>query len=252
VDDGHSRRRRLHGRLALVTGAAQGIGSAIADAFLAEDAEVIAADINLAKLEQSPGRPRMQLERLDVTDESAVRDIAERHRDVDVLVNCAGHVATGSILTASRADMERSYQVNVIAVFSMIRAFLPAMLARGRGSIINIGSVVSTVKSAADRCAYAASKGAVIALTKSVALDLIRCGIRCNVISPGTVHTPSLGDRVAAMPDPDDALRQFIARQPLGRLGRASEVAAVAVLLASDEAAFMTGSNVVIDGGFSL
>ncbi len=244
--------RRLDGKVALVTGAARGIGRAIVDAFAAEGAWVIATDLDGAALDELPKHPALQTHALDVTDVSAIRAVASRHREVEVLVNCAGYVATGSILTASREDLERCHRINVGSVFSLTQAFLPAMLERRSGSIINIASVVSTVKAAADRCAYAASKGAVIALTKSIALDVIKYGIRCNSISPGTVLTPSLEDRLAARPDPEEAMRQFVSRQPLGRLGRAAEIAAVAVLLASDEAAFMTGSNVVVDGGFSL
>jgi len=243
---------RLDGKIALVTGAAQGIGRAILDAFVSEGAHVIATDVNREKLESLDKLPGVGIYPLDVTDEAAIEAAAHRYPTVNVLVNCAGHVVTGSIFTASRDDLDRAYRVNVASIFSMSKAFLPAMLERRNGSIINIASVVSTVKSAADRCAYAASKGAVIALTKAVALDVIQHGIRCNCISPGTVHTPSLDARVAAQPDPTAAMRQFVSRQPMGRLAGAAEIAAVAVLLASDEATFMTGSNIVIDGGFSL
>jgi 2-keto-3-deoxy-L-fuconate dehydrogenase len=243
---------RLTGQVAFVTGAAQGIGLSIVEAFVAEGARVIASDVNLEKLSTLPGFPLIDLYPLDVTDDQSIHLAAQHHPEVSILVNSAGYVATGSILTATRDDFDRSYRINTASVFSMTRAFVPAMLARKHGSVINIASVVSTVKAAADRCAYATSKGAVIALTKSIALDLIKHGIRCNSISPGTVHTPSLDDRMAAFPDPKDALSKFIGRQPLGRLGKANEIAAVAVLLASDEAAFMTGSNIVIDGGFSL
>lgn len=243
---------RLRGEVAFVTGGAQGIGRAIVEAFVVQGARVIASDINRDKLSALPNSPLIDVYPLDVTDEHAVQIAAQQHPEVSILVNCAGYVATGSILTATRDDFDRSYRINTASVFSMTRAFLPPMLERKQGTIINIASVVSTVKAAANRCAYAASKGAVIALTKSIALDLIKHGIRCNSISPGTVHTPSLDDRMAALPDSDGAMRQFVARQPLGRLGTSNEIAAVAVLLASDEAAFMTGSNVVIDGGFSL
>ncbi len=243
---------RLQDKVALVTGAAQGIGRAIVEAFLAEGARVIATDINAATLQRLTPHPSLETTALDVTDDPAIRSVARHHDDVDVLVNCAAYVAIGSILSASRADLERSFILNVASIFSMTQAFLPAMLERQRGSIINIASVVSTIKAAPDRCAYATTKGAVIALTKSVAIDVIKSGVRCNAISPGTVHTPSLDDRMAAMPDRDEAMRQFVSRQPMGRLGQSSEIAAAALLLASDEAAFITGSNIVIDGGFSL
>jgi len=243
---------RLEGKVALITGAGQGIGRAIAEAFSAEGARVVATDIDTAKGGAPSETQFFTTEQLDVTDESAVSAIALRYRNINVLVNCVGYVASGSILTASRADFDRSYQVNVASMFAVTQACLPAMLERNDGSIINVASVVSTIKAASERCAYAMSKGAVLALTKAIACDLIKTGIRCNSISPGTVDTPSLAQRLAAHPDPAAAKAQFIARQPLGRLGRTQEIAAVAVLLASDEAKFMTGSNIVIDGGFSL
>ncbi len=243
---------RLQGKFALVTGAAQGIGRAIAEAFVAQGARVVACDINAGKLAELPDSAALERMELDVTDEAAIDRAAARLSADNVLVNCAGYVATGSILTASRKDLDRCHVMNVGSVFSMTKAFVPSMIEHGGGSIINIASVVSTVKTATERCAYATSKGAVIALTRSVALDLINQGVRCNCISPGTVHTPSLDDRMAAFADPEDAMRRFVARQPLQRLGTSEEIAAVAILLASDEAAFMTGSNIVIDGGFSL
>ena len=244
--------QRLQGKTALVTGAAQGIGRAIVEAFAAEGARVIATDVNPDKLQELPKQAAIELQALDVTDEAGIRATAQRHRDVNVLVNCAGYVAAGTILKATREDLDRSYRLNIVSVFLMTQAFLPAMVERKDGAIVNIASVVSTIKMAPDRCVYSASKAAVLALTKSVALDFIKQGIRCNSISPGTVHTPSLDERMAAFADPAQALQQFVDRQPLGRLGTAQEIAAAAVLLASDEAAFMTGSNLVIDGGFSL
>jgi 2-keto-3-deoxy-L-fuconate dehydrogenase len=243
---------RLSGKTAVVTGAAQGIGRAIVKTFAVEGATVIATDLNLTKLLELSKRPSIEIHVLDVTDQAAVQNAAHRYQETNVLVNCVGYVATGSILHASRADLDLSYQLNVGSIFSMTQAFLPAMLERQSGSIINIASVVSSIKAAVDRCVYATSKGAVIALTKSIALDFIKKGIRCNSISPGTVHTPSLDERMSVFHDPDEAMRNFIGRQPLGRLGKTEEIAAAAVLLASDEARYMTGSNIVIDGGFSL
>lgn len=246
------RAARLRGKIAFVTGAARGIGLAVTETFLAEGARVIAADNNQQALSRLTDTPALEICYLDVTDEQAIKAASRKYDDVELLVNCAGYVAQGSIFQASRADVEHSYLMNVMSVFSMTQAFVPKMMERERGSIINIASVVSTVKAAADRCAYATSKGAVIALTKSVAFDLVRYGVRCNAISPGTVESPSLEERIAAAPDPEAARRSLISRQPLGRLGKPHEIAAVAALLASDEAGFITGTNIVIDGGFSL
>jgi 2-keto-3-deoxy-L-fuconate dehydrogenase len=161
-------------------------------------------------------------------------------------------VAVGSVLECTEEDFRRTYDINVRSIFNTVRAFLPGMVRRGHGTIINIASVVSARKAASNRFAYAASKAAVVAMTKSIALDYIKNGIRCNSISPGTIDTPSLGARVGTSPDPDQALQSLIGRQPLGRLGRASEIAAIAVLLASDEVNFMTGADLVVDGGMSL
>ncbi|MFT3727939.1 MAG: SDR family oxidoreductase [Terricaulis sp.] len=240
---------RLKGKTCVVTGAAQGIGRAIATAFAAEGARVIATDINAAALEDLQVARR---EMLDVGDTASVARFATDNPDTSVLVNCVGYVATGTLLEASPEELGRSFALNVQSMFTVMRAFLPCMIDRGGGSIINIGSVVSDIMAAPRRCIYAATKAAVIGLSKSVALDYAGQGIRCNVISPGTVETPSLHDRMAQAGDPEAAKRAFIARQLLGRLGRAEEIAAVAVLLASDEATFITGSNFVIDGGMSL
>jgi 2-keto-3-deoxy-L-fuconate dehydrogenase len=190
--------------------------------------------------------------RMDVTDAAAVAAVASAYPDVNVLLNCAGWVASGTILDGSPADVERSFTINVMSMTNTIRAFLPAMRARKDGSIINIASVVSSVMAAPNRFAYATSKAAVVGLTMSVARDFITEGVRCNAISPGTVDSPSLEERLAAQGDAEAARAAFVARQPMGRIGSPQEIAEIAVLLASDEAKFMTGSNLIIDGGMSL
>ena len=243
---------RLAGQTALVTGAAQGIGLAIGRAFLAEGARLIATDIAADRLAAAYAGTPAETMVLDVTDDTAVTAAAAAHPEVGVLVNCAGWVANGTILDTSPQDLERSWQLNVLAMAATIRAFLPAMRARRQGSIINIASVVSSVMAAPNRYAYGTTKAAVIGLTMSVARDFIADGIRCNAISPGTVDSPSLADRLAATGDAAAARAAFVARQPMGRIGTPEEIAAVAVLLASGEATFMSGSNIVIDGGMSL
>jgi 2-dehydro-3-deoxy-L-fuconate 4-dehydrogenase len=242
---------RLSNKVCLVTGAAQGAGKAIADAFLREGATVIATDLQLDKLNTAyPSGVRKA--RLDVTDAAAAAALAAEHKDVNVLVNCAGWVANGTILDGGPEDLDRSFQVNVASMAHTIRAFLPAMLERKDGAIINMASVVSSVMAAPNRFAYGVTKAAVIGLTMSVARDFITQGVRCNAISPGTFESPSLQERMKAGGDYEAARAAFIARQPMGRLGTAEEIAEVAVLLASDEARYMTGSNIVIDGGMSL
>lgn len=240
---------RLEGKRCFVTAAGQGIGRSIADAFAAEGAIVIAADLRFPGGDASAAMEQIVL---DVTDEAALLHAVEVARDVDVLVNCVGRVASGTILETSLEELDESYRLNVRSMASVIRAFLPGMIARENGSIVNIASVVSSVMAAPNRFAYAATKAAVIGLTMSVALDFVKQGIRCNAISPGTVETPSLHERWAATGDIESARAAFVARQPMGRLGKPDEVAAAAILLASDEARFMTGANLVIDGGMSL
>ena len=238
---------RLAGKTCFITGAAQGIGRSIADSFASEGARVIASDLRVP--DAAGLAERLEL---DVTDEQAVLRAAAAFPDVSVLVNCVGHVAHGALLDGALDDLDRSFALNVRSMASTTRAFLPAMLQRQDGSIINIASVVSTVMAAPNRFAYGTTKAAVIGLTMSIARDYIDRGVRCNAISPGTVETPSLHERFAATGDLEAARAAFVARQPMGRLGKADEIAAVAVLLASDEAAFMSGSNIVIDGGMAL
>ena len=248
---------RLAGKRALVTAAGQGIGRAAALAFAAEGASVLATDIaedRLAPLAESLIATR----HLDVTDEVAIAALADELGAIDVLFNCAGFVHHGTILDVTPVEWDASFVLNVRSMYLMIHAFLPKMVERGTGaSIINMASTVSSIKGVPNRCVYAATKAAVIGLTKSVAADFIVSGVRCNAICPGTIATPSLEDRIAAqgvrMVGGSDAARHaFVERQPLGRLGTAEEVAALAVYLASDESAFTTGAIHVIDGGFTL
>lgn len=241
---------RLFGKTCLVTGAGQGIGRAIVERFCADGANVIASDISEWHFADLPRAATAV--KLDVTDAVAANAIAAQHPRIDVLVNCAGYVAVGDIFECDEQDFARSLRINVESVYIMARAVLPGMRERRSGSIINIASVVSTTAAARRRFIYAATKGAVIAMTRAIALDFIGDGVRCNSISPGTVDTPSLGERIAAAADPAQMRIDMIARQPMGRLGKAEEIAAVAALLASDESAFMTGSDIVIDGGFAL
>ena len=243
---------RLAGKTALLTAAAQGIGRASALAFAREGARVIATDMNEEALAELAGTPGITTRRLDATDGPAVVDLAQELGAVDVLFNVAGFVHNGTILDCAEADWDFSFDLNVKAMYHTIRAFLPAMLAAGGGSIVNMSSGASSVRGIPNRCVYGASKAAVIGLTKSVAADFIRQGIRCNAICPGTIQSPSLDARIAAFDDPETARKAFIARQPLGRLGTAEEVAAAALYLASDESTYSTGTIILVDGGFSL
>ena len=243
---------RLAGKTALITAAGQGIGHATAVAFQKEGARIWATDIDESKLAGLATLEGVTCRALDVREESAVAAAAEEIGALDVLFNCAGRVPHGTLLDCEPADWEETLSLNVTAMYRMTRAFLPAMLAAGGGSIINMASVVSSVKAAPDRCAYGASKAAVIGLTKSVALDYAAQGIRCNAVCPGAVDTPSLDERLNARPDPEAARKAFVARHPVGRMGSPSEVAALCVYLGSGESAFTTGQALVIDGAWGL
>ena len=238
---------RLKGKTALITAAAQGIGRATAEAFLREGARVIATDVNVEPLADLTGA---EVQRLDATEPEAVKAIAARHADIDVLYNCAGYVHAGTILDCDEEAWAFSNALNVTAQYRMIRAFLPGMLERGGGSIINMSSICSSIKAVPNRFAYGATKAAVIGLTKSVAADFVTQGVRCNAICPGTVETPSLLQRLRDTGDFEKAYADFTARQAMGRFGRVEELAALAVYLAADESAFTTGQIHVIDGGW--
>jgi len=243
---------RLAGKTAVVTAAAQGIGRATALAFAAEGAEVLASDIDETKLAEISETPGLRVRPLDVTDGAAIAALATELGAIDVLANVAGFVHHGTVLDCAEADWEFSFDLNVTSMYRTIRAFLPAMLEAGGGSIINMSSVASSIRGLPNRFVYGTTKAAVIGLTKAVAADFIRRGIRCNAICPGTVQSPSLDARIAAFDDPVAARKAFIARQPLGRLGTPEEIAALAVYLASDESAYTTGSAMVADGGVTL
>jgi 2-keto-3-deoxy-L-fuconate dehydrogenase len=243
---------RLSGKTALITAAGQGIGRASAEAFAAEGAHVIATDINDATLAELGEISGITARKLNVLDADAIAAAAAEIGAVDVLFNCAGFVHHGTVLECDEDAFEFSMGLNVKAMYRMIRAFLPAMLAAGGGSIINMASVSSNLKGIPNRFVYGTSKAAVIGLTKSVAADYIRQGIRCNAICPGTVQSPSLDDRINAFDDPVQARKDFIARQPLGRLGTADEIAAMALYLAGDESAYTTGQAMIVDGGITL
>jgi 2-keto-3-deoxy-L-fuconate dehydrogenase len=239
---------RLAGKRALVIAAAQGIGRAIAERFVQEGAEVIACDINaerLADLKALVASTRV----FDASDPVALAAAIAGQSDIEVLVNCAGIVQHNTILDTSPEEWTRAFHVNIDPMYHAIRLVLPAMLRSGRGSIINIASVAGSIKGFPHRCSYGASKAAVIGLTKSVAADYARAGVRCNAIAPGTVDSPSLQGRIDSAPDPVAARAAFIARQAMGRLGRPEEIAAVAAYLAADESAFTTGSVIIVDGG---
>ena len=243
---------RLKGKTALISAAGQGIGRAAVEAFVREGATVWATDINEKTLADLAKLPNVKTRKLDVTDGAAVAKAAEEVGALDALFNCAGYVHHGTILDCTPEAWDFSMNLNVRAMYLMTRAFLPAMLKKGGGAIINMSSGASSVKGAPNRCVYGTTKAAVIGLTKSVAVDYIRQGIRCNAICPGTIQTPSLDDRINAFPDPVEARKNFIARQPIGRLGTAEEIANLVLFLASDEASYITGTAISVDGGWTL
>lgn len=242
---------RLANKTALITGAAQGIGLASAVLFAKEGAKVIATDRNSQQLDKLAGTSSVETVVLDVTDDEAVRAMAESLGTIDILFNCAGVVHSGSILECSDEDWDSAFAVNTQSMFRIIRAMLPAMLQNSTGSIINMASVASSVAGVSNRFAYSASKAAVVGMTKSIAADFVAQGIRCNAICPGTVDTPSLADRISTADDPVAARQSFLDRQPMGRLGNAEEIAALALYLAADESAFTTGTIHIIDGGWT-
>jgi len=243
---------RLNGKTALITAAAQGIGRATAAAYAREGASVVATDIKLDALGDLAVIPGIKVRTLDVTDEAAITALVSDIPTPSILVNCAGFVHHGTILDCTQKDWDFSFNLNVRSMYWVIKACLPRMLANGGGSIINIASVAGSIKGIANRFVYGASKAAVIGLTKSIAIDYIKQGIRCNAVCPGTIDTPSLGDRINAFADPVQARKDFIARQPMGRLGKAEEIGDLCVYLGSDDTVFMTGQTVILDGGITI
>ncbi|MBL4769192.1 MAG: SDR family oxidoreductase [Rhodobacteraceae bacterium] len=243
---------RLAGKTALITAAGQGIGRTSAELFAAEGATVYACDINTVALSELNAISGITAVNLDVTDVAAVQTFAKNLGALDVLFNCTGFVANGSILDCEDKDWDFSFALNVTAMYRLIKLTLPAMLENGGGSIINMSSVASSLKGVPNRFAYCASKAAVIGMTKAIAVDYVTKSIRCNAICPGTVDSPSLHDRLRATGDYETALNDFIERQPMGRIGRTQEIAALALYLASDDSAFTTGQAHAIDGGWSV
>jgi 2-keto-3-deoxy-L-fuconate dehydrogenase len=247
---------RLKGKVAFCTASGAGIGRATAIAFASEGARVVASDIDEAAFAELKAAGVAECVKLDARDTAAIEAQAKRLGAVDVLFNAAGFVHHGTVLDCSEEDWDFSFDLNVKSIHRTIKAFLPVMLAKGGGSIVSVASTVSSVRAAPNRYVYGATKAAIIGLTKAVAMDFIGKGIRCNCICPGTIQSPSLDDRIAALGrqvgGTDKARRMFIERQPMGRLGTAEEMAAIAVYLASDESAFTTGQAIIADGGFTL
>lgn len=243
---------RLQGKTALVTAAGQGIGHASALAMAAEGAQVWATDVNESLLASYKGVPNVRTARLDVLDKQAIARLIESLPALDVLFNCAGVVHNGTALQASDDELDFAFRLNVRAQLWTIQAALPLMLRAGGGSIVNMASVCSSLKGLPNRCVYGTTKAAVVGLTKSIAANYVGQGIRCNAVCPGTVDTPSLGERINANADPAAARQAFIARQPMGRIAQAAEIAPLVVFLASDESRFVTGQAYAIDGGITI
>jgi len=243
---------RLNGKTAFITAAAQGIGRATAEACLREGARVIATDIRMDILRELEGKGDVVCEELNVLNGADIQAVAERHGAVDILFPCAGFVHNNTILECSEEDWDFAFEMNVKSTFRVTKAFLPAMIDNGGGSIIMISSIASSLKGIVNRAVYSATKAAIAGLMKSVAADYVGQGIRCNAIAPGTIDTPSLNDRINQAADPVQQKKDFIARQPMGRLGTAEEVANLVLFLGSDESAFCTGQIYAVDGGVMM
>lgn len=242
---------RLAGKTALITAAGQGIGRASVEAYVREGATVFAGDINSETLAELDAMDGVTALHLDVTDANAISEALKSIGPLDVLFNCAGFVHNGTILECSEEDWDFAFDINAKAMYRLCKLAIPVMIDNGGGSIINMSSVASSIKGVPNRFVYSASKAAVLGLTKAIASDFITDGIRCNAICPGTVDSPSLHERLRALGDYDKALKDFIARQPMGRVGKTEEIASLAVYLGSDESAFTTGQFHIIDGGWA-
>jgi 2-keto-3-deoxy-L-fuconate dehydrogenase len=243
---------RLKGKRAFITAAGQGMGRAAAEAFAREGASVWATDVSARLVETLAGSPGITARALDVTDGAAVERVAREAGTVDVLFNCAGFVHHGTIMECAEKDWDFSFDLNVKSMYRVTRALLPGMLGQGHGSIINMASIASSLRGIPNRFAYGATKAAVLGLTKAIAADYVQQGIRCNAVCPGTVDTPSLQDRINALPDPVAARKAFIARQPMGRLGTTDDIIPLLIYLASDESSFATGVAFSVDGGMTI
>jgi 2-keto-3-deoxy-L-fuconate dehydrogenase len=243
---------RLKGKRAFITAAGQGMGRAAAEAFAREGASVWATDVSARLVESLAGSPGITARALDVTDGAAVERVAREAGTVDVLFNCAGFVHHGTIMECAEKDWDFSFDLNVKSMYRVTRALLPGMLGQGYGSIINMASIASSLRGIPNRFAYGATKAAVLGLTKAIAADYVQQGIRCNAVCPGTVDTPSLQDRINALPDPVAARKAFIARQPMGRLGTTDDIIPLLIYLASDESSFATGVAFSVDGGMTI